>query len=148
MLRLGQQSGTRIVTLGSRNAANALLTRPRLFSSATSTVNSNKVSGPSATWFLGAGVVFSGVTLLIQSPSLGLVSEHHHALHNDSKTSSPPPTGGDSIGAKIAHLFKKRPPVDQRSIVLDDDLTVTSWKQQEQDALIEIPGVMLWGSNK
>ena len=92
--------------------------------------------------------MFSGVTLLIQSPSLGLVSEHRHAIHNDASKASPPPPGSDSIGAKIANLFKKKPQIDQREIVLDSDLTVTSWKQQEQDALITVPGVMLWGSNK
>ncbi|KAF9156088.1 hypothetical protein DFQ26_009495 [Actinomortierella ambigua] len=31
---------------------------------------------------------------------------------------------------------------------LDSDLTVTSWKQEEQMHLINAPGVLIWGSNK
>ncbi|KAG0048109.1 hypothetical protein BGZ83_006903 [Gryganskiella cystojenkinii] len=149
MLRLGHQGRTRIVaSLGSRNVAHATFTaRPRLFSSTTNT-QSKSTSRPSAAWYLGAGLVFSGMTLLIQAPSLGLVSEHRNYIHNDSK-SGPPPPGGDSIGAKLAAAFRKKPAtIDQADIVLDGDLTVTSWKQQEQAGLIDTPGIMLWGSNK
>ncbi|KAG0206774.1 hypothetical protein BGX28_001847 [Mortierella sp. GBA30] len=56
---------------------------------------------------------------------------------------------GPSLGARLAGYIKKKPPtVDQADIVLDTELTVTSWKQQEQTGLIKVPGVMLWGSNK
>ncbi|KAF9941231.1 hypothetical protein BGZ65_004476 [Modicella reniformis] len=114
----------------------------------TNDLRTDKVWTPSATWFLGAGVVFSGVSLMIRWPSLGI---DNNVVQNDSPSTSN--SGGSdrskSLGARLAGYFKKTPPpVDQTDIVLDKDLTVTSWKQLEQTGLIKVPGIVLWGSNK
>ncbi|KAF9904468.1 hypothetical protein BX616_001299 [Lobosporangium transversale] len=105
---------------------------------------------PSTRWYIGAGVVFTGVSLVLQSPSLGLIGRHH-AVQNDAP-SSPNDSKNintDSLGAKLARMFRKKPqPIDQNDIALDTTLTVTSWKQMDQSALIRVPGIMLWGSNK
>ncbi|KAF9427009.1 hypothetical protein BGZ94_005655 [Podila epigama] len=95
---------------------------------------------PSASWFFGTGVVFTGVTLVAQSPALGLNGK---VIFNDANT--PKPSG---LLFNLPKFFGKPEPAKQEDIVLDSDLTITSWKQQEQDALIKTPGVMLWGSNK
>ncbi|KAK3804952.1 MAG: regulator of chromosome condensation 1/beta-lactamase-inhibitor protein II [Benniella sp.] len=85
---------------------------------------------------------------MIRSPFLGIDS---HAVQNDSPITSKN-DGGDSsksLGTRLAGYFKKAPPtIGQNDIVLDKDLTVTSWKQLEQTGLVKVPGVMLWGSNR
>jgi hypothetical protein len=85
---------------------------------------------------------------MIRSPFLGINS---HAVQNDSPITTN--TGGadrsNSLGTRLAGYFKKAPPtIGQNDIILDKDLTVTSWKQLEQTGLVKVPGVMLWGSNK
>ncbi|KAG0213642.1 hypothetical protein BGX33_002795 [Mortierella sp. NVP41] len=147
MHRIGHQAGsklTRITAFRAPITHRAISTSPITHPTRTS----NASSRHTLPWAVGAGVVFTGVTLALQSPSLGL---HHHRdiVHNDSPNNTTA-SGQPSIGTSLARLlgFKKPPKVEQADIVLDTDLTVTSWKQQEQDALIKSPGIMLWGSNK
>lgn len=81
------------------------------------------------------------MTLVAQSPALGL---SNHVVFNDSGSS---PTSSGMLFS-LPKFFGKPEPVKQEDIVLDNDLTITSWKQQEQDMLIKASGIMLWGSNK
>lgn len=144
MLRIGHQAGRRLTRItASRTPIHHHYNRAL---SSTPSTNISNVRHNVA-WAVGAGVVFTGVTLALQSPSLGLSRDM--VVYNDS------PNNGtekqrQSIGSSLATLlgFKKQPKVEQADIVLDTDLTVTSWKQQEQDALVKTPGIMLWGSNK
>jgi len=83
---------------------------------------------------------------MIQSPYIGL---NDHTVQNDSPSTGSSDDKSQSLGARLAGLVKQKPaPIEQKNIVLDTDLTVTSWKQLEQIGLIKVPGVMLWGSNK
>ncbi|KAF9147392.1 hypothetical protein BG015_010979 [Linnemannia schmuckeri] len=142
MHRIGHQAGRRLTRITAfRTPAHS----HRALSSAPITNNSNVRQN--VAWAVGAGVVFTGVTLALQSPSLGL--NRDMMVHNDSPNNNSS-SGKQSVGSSLAGLlgFKKQPKIEQADIVLDSDLTVTSWKQQEQDALVKSPGVMLWGSNK
>ncbi|KAF9174130.1 hypothetical protein BGX20_000868 [Mortierella sp. AD010] len=143
MLRIGQHGGRRIISrAASIPSVIPSSTRHRFITTHT---RNDKISWtPSTTWFLGAGVVFTGVSLVLQSPSLGLSD---CAVQNESPSSD---TGkSTSLGARLAGYFSKKPqPIDQKDIVLDTDLTVTNWKQLEQASLVKVPGVVLWGSNK
>ncbi|KAG0249431.1 hypothetical protein BG011_009322 [Mortierella polycephala] len=152
MLRLGHQTSCRLIsrTAGIAPATFASTSRTRLISTTNATgprlLQQQQAQAqswtPTASWFLGAGVVFTGVSLVLQSPSLGMTNS---AISNDAPNS----TSSPSLGARLAGYFQKKPaPISQDEIVLDTDLTVTSWKQQEQTGLIKVPGVMLWGSNK
>ncbi|KFH69647.1 hypothetical protein MVEG_04453 [Podila verticillata NRRL 6337] len=137
MLRIGQQRSAqfaRAITSTASQASRAYTTRPNIHSSGT------KPWSPSASWVLGAGLVFTGVTLAAQSPALGL---SNHVVFNDSNSSA-----SSGMLFSLPKIFGKPEPVKQEDIVLDSDLTITSWKQQEQDMLIKAPGIMLWGSNK
>lgn len=137
MLRIGQQRSAqfaRAITSTTSQASRAYTTRPNIHSSG------SKPWSPSASWVLGAGVVFTGVTLVAQSPALGL---SNHVVFNDSNSSA-----SSGMLFSLPKIFGKPEPVKQEDIVLDSDLTITSWKQQEQDMLIKAPGIMLWGSNK
>ncbi|KAG0003782.1 hypothetical protein BGZ79_011146 [Entomortierella chlamydospora] len=143
MLRIGQHGGRRIISrAASIPSVIPSSTRHRFI---TTHARNDKISWtPSTTWFLGAGVVFTGVSLVLQSPSLGLSD---CAVQNESPSSDPGKS--TSLGARLAGYFSKKPqPIDQKDIVLDTDLTVTSWKQLEQASLVKVPGVVLWGSNK
>ncbi|KAI8355320.1 regulator of chromosome condensation 1/beta-lactamase-inhibitor protein II, partial [Mortierella sp. GBAus27b] len=144
MHRFGQHRTTRLLSKASfRHSTIAFKATPRRLSTAARS-KADKTDTLSVSWFLGAGVVFTGVSLLIRSPYLGIDS---HVIHNDSPNSNS--SSNPSLGARLAGYFRKAPPpVDQKDIVLDTDLTVTSWKQLEQTELVRIPGVMLWGSNK
>ncbi|KAF9328902.1 hypothetical protein BG006_007994 [Podila minutissima] len=141
MLRIGQQRSAqfaRAITSTTSQASRAYTTRP----SSNPNIHSSgsKPWSPSATWVLGAGAVFTCVTLVAQSPALGL---SRHVVFNDSNSST-----GSGMLFSLPKIFGKPEPVKQEDIVLDNDLTLTSWKQQEQDMLIKAPGIMLWGSNK
>ncbi|KAF9356993.1 hypothetical protein BGX26_004413 [Mortierella sp. AD094] len=144
MLRIGQYGGRRIIARAS-SIPSAIPSSARHRFISTTHARNDKISWtPSTAWFLGAGVVFTGVSLVLQSPSLGLSD---CAVQNESPSSDAGKS--TSLGARLAGYFTKKPqPIDQKDIVLDTDLTVTSWKQLEQTGLIKIPGIMLWGSNK
>ncbi|KAF8943253.1 hypothetical protein BGZ47_005654 [Haplosporangium gracile] len=143
MHRIGHQAGRRLTRI---TAFRTPIHHNRAFSS-TPVINSSNVR-QNVAWAVGAGVVFVGVTLALQSPSLGL--NRDMMVHNDSPNNNNNSSEKQSIGSSLAGLlgFKKQPKIEQADIVLDSDLTVTSWKQQEQDALVKTPGIMLWGSNK
>ncbi|KAG0344598.1 hypothetical protein BG004_004341 [Podila humilis] len=146
MLRIGrhksiQLANSRVATTSAKCTSRKYTVRPSSSHSSTNTPSSgnNRPWSPSASWLLGAGIVFTGVTLVAQSPALGL---NHKIVYNDSNSSS-------GLLFNLPKLWSKKPEtVKQEDIVLDSDVTVTSWKQQEQDILIKSPGVMLWGSNK
>ncbi|KAF9203995.1 hypothetical protein BGZ49_005794 [Haplosporangium sp. Z 27] len=143
MLRIGQHGSRRIIArAASKQAPIPFSTQYRFIS--TSNARNDKISWTQSTsWFIGAGVVFTGVSLAIQSPSIGLNSR---VVLNDSP-SSDNGSKSTSIGAKLASYFTKKPePIEQKE--LDTDLTVTSWKQLEQNEMVTVPGIMLWGSNK
>ncbi|KAG0321111.1 hypothetical protein BGZ97_012102 [Linnemannia gamsii] len=143
MLRIGHQTGRGLTRITAFKAP--IHHHNRALSSAPIKNISNVRQN--VAWAVGAGVVFTGVTLALQSPSLGL--NRDMMVHNDSPDNSTEKQR-QSIGTSLARLlgFKKQPKIEQADIVLDTDLTVTSWKQQEQDALVKTPGIMLWGSNK
>ncbi|KAF9193653.1 hypothetical protein BGZ51_002601 [Haplosporangium sp. Z 767] len=152
MLRLGHQTSCKLIsrTAGITPSTFASTSRTRLISTTNATgprlLQQQQAQAqpwtPTASWFLGAGAVFTGVSLVLQSPSLGITNS---AISNDAPNS----TSSPSLGTRLAGYFQKKPPpISQDEIVLDTDLTVTSWKQQEQTGLIKVPGVMLWGSNK
>ncbi|KAF9584532.1 hypothetical protein BGW38_006123 [Lunasporangiospora selenospora] len=144
MLRLGHVARHRLALGSTRSTLTSPGSRLVSVRSLTSSSPSSRHASYSLGWFVGAGVVFTGVTLLAQSPTLGLAGS---PVYNDSPESKD--QKGESLGTRLAGFFRKPPPVvEQRDIVLDTDLTVTSWKQQEQDALLKAPGIMLWGSNK
>ncbi|KAF9911656.1 hypothetical protein EC991_002774 [Linnemannia zychae] len=148
MLRIGHQAGRKLTRITAFRAPIHNHYYCRALSSTRTQTSSNVAQN--AAWVLGAGVVFTGVTLVLQSPSLGL-NHGDGMVHNDSPANDS--TSGkqkQSIGSSLAILLglKKQPVIEQAEIVLDTDLTVTSWKQQEQDALVKAPGIMLWGSNK
>ncbi|KAF8937385.1 regulator of chromosome condensation 1/beta-lactamase-inhibitor protein II [Dissophora ornata] len=146
MLRIGQQSSRRIFTkVAFRPSAIAFSATSRHISTSHA-AKTNNTGTPSASWFLGAGIVFTGVSLMIQSPYIGLSD---HAVQNDSPSTGNSDDKSQGLGARLAGLVRQKPaPIEQKDIVLDTDLTVTSWKQLEQIGLIKVPGVMLWGSNK
>ncbi|KAF9312226.1 hypothetical protein BG003_006484 [Podila horticola] len=142
MLRIGQQRSAqfaRAITSTTSQASRTYTTRPSSHPSIHS--SGSKKWSPSTSWVLGAGAVFTGVTLVAQSPALGL---SNHVVFNDSGSS---PTSSGMLFS-LPKFFGKPEPVKQEDIVLDNDLTITSWKQQEQDMLIKASGIMLWGSNK
>ncbi|KAF9111247.1 hypothetical protein BGX27_005194 [Mortierella sp. AM989] len=144
MLRIGQYGGRRIIAKAQCSSAIIPSPATHRFISTSHSRNHNIGWTPTASWFLGAGVVFTGVSLVIQSPSLGLTGR---VVQNESSNSDG--NKSTSLGARLASYFIKKPqPIDQKDIVLDTDLTVTSWKQLEQTGLVKVPGVMLWGSNK
>ncbi|KAG0313345.1 hypothetical protein BGZ99_008955 [Dissophora globulifera] len=147
MLRIGQQNTNRIISrVAFQPSASLARTALRHISTGHATRPINSTGTPSVTWFIGAGVVFTSVSLLLQSPYLGLSDR---ILHNDSDAGGPVDDKSNTLGGKLAAYFRKAPPpVDQKDIVLDTDLTVTSWKQLEQTGLVNASGVMLWGSNK
>ncbi|KAG0240158.1 hypothetical protein BGW41_007140 [Actinomortierella wolfii] len=69
-------------------------------------------------------------------------------VYNDS-SKNPETVPQPSIWHKLPlpyFLVGERPKIQPAP--LDNDLTVTSWKQQEQTHLIDAPGVLIWGSNK
>ncbi|KAF9922791.1 hypothetical protein FBU30_007094 [Linnemannia zychae] len=148
MLRVGHRTGREL----SRISAFRAPIHQQYCRAISSSTHVNKINNvrQNVTWAIGAGVVFTGVTLVLQSPSIGL--DRSKMVYNDSPTTTTttPEKPQQSIGTSLAIIFgfKKQPKVEQASISLDTDLTVTSWKQQEQDALVHNPGVMLWGSNK
>ncbi|KAG0277304.1 hypothetical protein BGZ95_006145 [Linnemannia exigua] len=150
MLRIGHQTGRGLTRITAFRAPIHSCNHRALSSTSTRTTSTSRNVAQNATWVIGAGVVFTGATLVLQSPSLGF-SRVNSMVHNDSPTNS---TGTQqeqqSIRSSLEILlgFKKQPKIEQADIVLDTDLTVTSWKQQEQDALVKAPGIMLWGSNK
>lgn len=143
MHRIGHQAGRRLTQI---NAFRRPVHNHRALSSTPVTNNSSNFR-QNVAWAVGAGVVFTSVTLALQSPTFGLTRDM--MVHNDSPNNNSEKQQ-KSIGSSLAVLlgFKKQPKIEQADIVLDTDLTVTSWKQQEQDALVKSPGIMLWGSNK
>ncbi|KAF9942991.1 hypothetical protein BGZ67_008622 [Mortierella alpina] len=146
MLRIGQQRSVRLASKAVAATTHSISVSSRIRHISTTNASQPAAGGPTTAWFLGAGVVFTGMSLVLQSPSLRL---DHHAVHSDSPNNSGANSVDLSFGARLAGYFGKKPPtVDQADIVLDTDLTVTSWKQQEQTGLIKVPGVVLWGSNK
>lgn len=151
MIRFGRHNTKQLVAKVASRPSTIVFRATRRSLSTTNGARADKAKTPSAAWFLGAGVVFTAVSLVIQSPFLG-ISNHNHVVYNDSPGANNSGDGGDgnkSLGARLASYFRKTPPiVDQKDIVLDKDLTVTSWKQLEQTGLVKVPGIMLWGSNK
>ncbi|KAF9968110.1 hypothetical protein BGZ70_006652 [Mortierella alpina] len=146
MLRIGQQRSLSLASRAVAKTTNTFSASSRIRYISTANASQPAAGRQAAAWFLGAGVVFTGMTLVLQSPTLRL---DHHAVYSDSPNSSSANSANPSLGARLAGYFRKKPPtVDQADIVLDTDLTVTSWKQQEQTGLIKVPGVVLWGSNK
>ncbi|KAF9433115.1 hypothetical protein BGZ76_009868 [Entomortierella beljakovae] len=146
MLRIGQYGSRRIIARAACNPQLPSQPGHRFISTANARKDKFNSWTPSPAMFLGAGIVFSGVSLMIQSPSLGLGGR---IVQNDSPSNSNDGNKSPSLGARIAGYFIAKPgPVDQKDIKLDTDLTVTSWKQLEQVGLVNTPGVMLWGSNK
>ncbi|KAG0375730.1 hypothetical protein BGX24_008736 [Mortierella sp. AD032] len=150
MLRIGHQAGRGLTRITAFRAPIHSCNHRALSSATTRTTITGSNVTQNAAWVIGAGVVFTGATLVLQSPTFGF-SRVDNMVHNDSPTNS---TGKQpqqqSIRSSLETLlgFKKQPKIEQADIVLDTDLTVTSWKQQEQDALVKAPGIMLWGSNK
>ncbi|KAF9131210.1 hypothetical protein BGW39_002116 [Mortierella sp. 14UC] len=147
MLRIGHQTGRGLARIAAFRAPIHNHYSHRALSATPTRTSSN--AAQNAAWVFGAGAVFTGVTLVLQSPSLGL--NHGEMVHNDSPANdSSSGKQKQSIGSSLATLlgFKKQPMIEQADFMLDTDLTVTSWKQQEQDALVKAPGIMLWGSNK
>ncbi|KAK5801434.1 regulator of chromosome condensation 1/beta-lactamase-inhibitor protein II [Linnemannia elongata] len=143
MHRIGHQAGRRLTRI---TAFRTPVHNHRALSS-TPVINNSSNVRQNVAWAVGAGLVFTGVTLALQSPTLGLTRDmmvHNESPDNNSEKQK------QSIGSSLAVLLglKKQPKIEQADIVLDTDLTVTSWKQQEQDALVKSPGIMLWGSNK
>ncbi|KAG0065083.1 hypothetical protein BGZ89_008607 [Linnemannia elongata] len=104
--------------------------------SSTPVINNSSNVRQNVAWAVGAGVVFTGVTLALQSPTLGLTRDM--MVHNDSPNNNSEKQK-QSTGSSFAILLglKKQPKIEQTDTVLDTDLTVTSWKQQEQDALVD-----------
>ncbi|KAK3829684.1 MAG: regulator of chromosome condensation 1/beta-lactamase-inhibitor protein II [Linnemannia gamsii] len=150
MLRIGHQAGRGLTRITAFRAPIHSCNHRALSSATTRTTSTSSNVTQNAAWVIGAGVVFTGATLVLQSPSFGF-SRVDNMVHNDSPTNN---TGKQpqqqSIRSSLETLlgFKKQPKIEQADIVLDTELTVTSWKQQEQDALVKAPGIMLWGSNK
>ncbi|KAF9972574.1 hypothetical protein BGZ73_004302 [Actinomortierella ambigua] len=133
--------------------------RPTALSYSTATNASSRNTRSTAAWSVVAGVTaVSAATAAVAAQTylqpedwqqitqaLGL---SRTMVYNDA-TRGTEPVPQSSFWHKLPlpyFLIGDRPKVEP--LPLDSDLTVTSWKQQEQAHLIDSPGVLIWGSNK